>query len=249
MSRIKIYQAFHKPYYFNRACKWITPVGVGGAQLPEFISDNTLDNISHLNPYYCELTMIYYVWKNTDDDFVGFYHYRRFLNFVHKQKFFHPAYELKYDMNKTHLEFLTSEEQFNNLKKILKISDVVMPAKGIFIPSIENQYVNFKLFGNETWEVFLDTIKDFYNINDDLIQYFKLAHSSASFNMFIMSRNILNYYCSDLFSILDIVYRKIGTPYDSGGNRYPGYLAERFIGFWLLIKRISYFETPVVEFK
>lgn len=37
------------------------------------------DNIDFLNPWYCELTGLYYLWKHVDDDIVGLEHYRRYF--------------------------------------------------------------------------------------------------------------------------------------------------------------------------
>lgn len=37
------------------------------------------DNIDFLNPWYCELTGLYYLWKHCDDDIVGLEHYRRYF--------------------------------------------------------------------------------------------------------------------------------------------------------------------------
>ena len=37
------------------------------------------DNIDYLNPWYCELTGLYHMWKNCDDEIVGLEHYRRYF--------------------------------------------------------------------------------------------------------------------------------------------------------------------------
>ena len=37
------------------------------------------DNIDFLNPWYCELTGLYYLWKHVNDEIVGLEHYRRYF--------------------------------------------------------------------------------------------------------------------------------------------------------------------------
>lgn len=44
------------------------------------VLDNTKKNISSLNNYLGDLTGLYWIWKNSDDEFVGTNQYRRFYN-------------------------------------------------------------------------------------------------------------------------------------------------------------------------
>lgn len=59
---------------------WITPLQAGAALTDIRIADVTDadgDNISAKNPYYNEMTGMYWLWKNTDWDYSGICHYRR----------------------------------------------------------------------------------------------------------------------------------------------------------------------------
>lgn len=49
------------------------------------MTDNTGDNISSKNKYYCELSTQYWVWKNIDSEYYGFCHYRRYLSMSDKE--------------------------------------------------------------------------------------------------------------------------------------------------------------------
>ena len=69
--------ATHEPYM---------PIHVGKALHPELDlgiqGDNTGDNISEKNGSYCELTGMYWAWKNLKDvDIIGLCHYRRYFDF------------------------------------------------------------------------------------------------------------------------------------------------------------------------
>ena len=40
---------------------------------------HSVDNIDGRNPWYCELTGLYWLWKNSDAYYVGLEHYRRYF--------------------------------------------------------------------------------------------------------------------------------------------------------------------------
>ena len=77
---IKIMVAAHKPYWMPQDDVYM-PIHVGceGKESIGFTGDNTGDNISTKNPHYCELTALYWAWKNLQADYTGLVHYRRYF--------------------------------------------------------------------------------------------------------------------------------------------------------------------------
>lgn len=109
MTSYKILVACHKPSWVPKGEQYI-PIHCGrknsGLSKTELewmyentIGDDTGDNISHLNPYFCELTAIYWVWKNYDiignPEKIGLCHYRRyFLDIPTEADIVVPCYQL-----------------------------------------------------------------------------------------------------------------------------------------------------------
>ena len=75
---IKIIVATHKKYWMPSDDIYL-PVHVGkkGKTDLGYQGDDTGDNISDKNTNYCELTGLYWAWKNLKADYKGLAHYRR----------------------------------------------------------------------------------------------------------------------------------------------------------------------------
>ena len=77
---VKIIIAIHKPYWIPADDVYF-PLHVGkeGKQDIGFVGDNAGDHISDRNGTFCELTGLYWAWKNLQADYAGLVHYRRYF--------------------------------------------------------------------------------------------------------------------------------------------------------------------------
>ena len=73
--KIRIIVAAHKAYEMP-VDEIYLPIHVGamGKASIGYQRDDEGENISNLNPYFCELTGLYWAWKNLQDDYVGLVH-------------------------------------------------------------------------------------------------------------------------------------------------------------------------------
>ena len=81
---VKIFVCYHKKDEYQVVDGYV-PIHVGKANSTldlGFMGDDSGENISALNPWYCELTALYWAWKNEQDaDYIGLTHYRRSFDF------------------------------------------------------------------------------------------------------------------------------------------------------------------------
>ena len=77
MENIKLLVAMHKAYCLPEDAVY-APIQVGGVHIPGMenaLRDDTGENISNKNRSYCELTALYWGWKNLQADYLGLVHY------------------------------------------------------------------------------------------------------------------------------------------------------------------------------
>lgn len=220
---IKIIVAAHKKYAMPEEDIYLPlHVGKSGKQDIGFTGDDTGDNISEKNPYYCELTGLYWAWKNLESDYIGLVHYRRLL-----------ALKKGEPLTKSQAESL------------LKKNDIILPKKRNYY--IENLYSHY---ANTLYVQPLDRageiIREKYPEYSAEFEKLKTRTSAHMFNMAVMSREKLNEYCNWLFDILAGLEKDIDPKqYDSFHARYLGRVSELLFDVWLNTKGYDYSEVPV----
>lgn len=227
---IKILVATHKKYKMP-IYNYYLPIHVGkeGKNDIGYIGDNTGDNISYKNKNYCELTALYWGWKNLETDYMGLVHYRRHFSF---KNIFIKMFNKKENL-------ILSDNEIENL---LKKYDVILPKKrNYFIENIYNHYANthYKEHLDITREI-IEEYMDEYLVSYDNVMKSKKAHM---FNMFIMNKKIADEYSEWLFFILSKLEERIDIEkYDDFQARLFGRVSEILLNVWIDKNKIEYKE-------
>ena len=231
---IKILVATHKPYWMPDDDVYL-PLHVGreGKQYLGFIGDNTGDNISIKNPNYCELTSLYWAWKNLDCDYIGLCHYRRYFSDGSNSS----GIESK---RKSILKRADYE-------KLLNQYDVILPKKrNYYIETVRSQYEH--AHNKRDLDVVEKIIEEHY---PEYSQTFSETMNKTSLyitNMFVMRKRIFDEYCKWLFGILFKLEQRIDiSQYDTYQARVFGFLGERLFNVWLANKDYKIIELNTVN--
>lgn len=208
-----IYDAPLKQHYEEKPYEKLIQVGAAltDTRLPDcLVTDDTGDNISAKNRQFCELTALYWIWKNAEEDIVGLAHYRR--HFILPQDW---------------LERMLADRV-----------DVILPVPLYVAPSLRENFR--KRHDSADWDYMIAYLRERNAQEAQEAEAFFEKNLYSPCNMFIMRREVLDELCGWLFPVLFAVAELGGTKADNYGNRYPGFLSERLISFFFEKNRAKY---------
>ncbi len=194
---------------------WLHPLQVGSGltktRVAEYL-DSTGCNISEKNPNYCELTGLYWLWKNrlvdgatiSDAEYYGLFHYRRILDIT--------------DID---------------LKRISqKDVDVILQFPTFHEPDIREHHTRY--VRESDWEAMLQALQE---LQPEYAKAFSEISKQVYFynyNLIIARKQVLADYCGWLFPILERT-ESLSVPRGwDRGDRYIGYLGENLMTLYFL---------------
>ncbi|WP_432633776.1 DUF4422 domain-containing protein [Brachyspira sp.] len=217
--------------------------------IENMIGDDTGDNISDKNREYCELTGIYWAWKNYyklgNPDYIGFMHYRRLLVF--------NEYEYdKYEQTKINKAYRDIFDNFNNdnlldkyglnletINKYIQKYDLILPLQAELKiantnSSREDYAKNIEGVNVEDYDKMVEYICKNYPEYKDYILEQRDSSRRYFYQMFIIKKNLFLDYCDFLFSVLDKLDKVIDTSnYSINGKRTLAYLGEALFDLYM----------------
>ena len=235
--KVRNFCIYHKNSYLWETDS-ITPIQTGSyftKRGMDMLQASTGDSIDYKNKNYGELTAWYWVWKNfipnnPNVEYIGFCHYRRFLDFHSDPVQGVPVVQVSPEF------FVTTHNDDYSAIKIydsIRNYDVILPSKVKFKETVESQYLSHH--PKEDLEILKNLIKNNYSEYYPYMQAL-LSSNEAYFNLvFTMRTDLACNFFSWVFSVLRDLERLCDWSNYNDYNRIrtPAYLIERLFNVWL----------------
>lgn len=242
---VKVLVCCHKPDVFAKDDTYF-PIQVGKALSRTDLGvagDNTGDNISEKNQSYCELTGLYWAWKNLPEaDIYGLCHYRRYFDFHHQGQW-GRALVGKTSSDFPSLDLSIPEDIIDSVVQ----GSIVVPKPLVYPFPLMYDYAachNSEDF--RTLEKIIRSTQE-SRISDAFFELFYRSNKLRHFNMFLANRKNFNDYCEWVFPVLEEVERNTSIrDYSPAQKRIYGYMAERLFNVWLEGTGKNLIEKPVI---
>lgn len=230
---LRVVVASHKPYWVPDDPCYL-PVWSGSASaeasIPaSFQRDDEGENISSMSWGYCEMSALYWAWRNLPAKHLGLVHYRRYFG-------------LPGSFGDKRSRIIPGEA----LLEILGRTPIVLPRqRRYWIESGWSHYAH--AHHEQDLEI---TRKLLSERHPGCVATFDevLGRTHAHrFNMFAMRRDLADEYCSWIFPLLSELEERIDlTGYSAADRRVYGYMSERLLDVWVESRGLGYTELPVV---
>ena len=225
-----IYIATHKKFNvpnLNGYCA--LQVGAEGKEKYGYLRDNIGNHISGKNANYCELTGLYWIWKNTDDSYKGLVHYRRYFG--------------RNNLSNKISDICSYEYLLNCLKSV----DIVLPYVEYFKQNAKEEIL-LHCCTEEIFDKLRQIIETKYPDYIETYDRYFNENKASLFNMLFCKREIFDAYCEWLFSILFVLEKQVDlAKLNTYQQRLYSFLSERLLNVWVIKNKLVVKHLPVIH--
>lgn len=205
------------------------------------LRDDSGISIAEKNRHYCELTGLYWIWKNDQDsDIIGLCHYRRYFAFQRKPNPF--LAEIAIGVADT----MAIENLINpqGVAGDLDLYDAILPVPEYLDQALAEHYC--AMHRQADWVVLKKVIEELYPEYIPAMAEVFQGRSLYAYNMFVMKKAKFASYMKWLFAILAEVERRIPLSSDNYQTRVFGFMAERLLTLYVYHCQFRIKELPIV---
>ena len=227
MEKINILVCAHQSSNLTRNGGVYKAIQAGKALHPEldlgFITDAEGDNISDKNQRFCELTVLYWGWKNIKDvENCGLNHHRRY-------------FDMKIDEK--------------NIDKIMGDCDMLVVKSKNMLSRHERANNLMLMTSKEDFYLFQSIfLKKYPQYKITFFEYFYNSKVSYPYQMFISKKDIYDDYCSFMFPVLFELEKIMKHHGYSRQERAIGYIGEWFLGLYISCKQLKVKNVPIIDY-
>lgn len=214
--------------------------------------DDTGDNISYKNKSYCELTTQYWAWKNTDYDYYGFCHYRRFFSFADAKIEESEWGTIEYPfLTENCMKQLGWDESIvrNKIEKYDFLIAKGIPTEALGAESVREHYRNAPELYEHDFESMMNIVKEKYPEIYPYAEQYAEGNVSYPCNMFIMKKDLFRKFSEFEFDVLEEFEKNACMDnYCIQSYRVTGHLAERLLGiYYMYVKSTTNLELGELQ--
>lgn len=215
-KKVTILVCAHKKDPYTRNEGVYKAIQVGKALHPEldlgYINDNEGENVSDKNPKWCELSALYWGWKNLKNvEYAGLCHYRRYFDIE-----------------------ITEE----NIDKLLKNKDILVLERWLEHCNLATRFM--ELVSMEDFYLYLNALLRLHpEYKDAVLDYCYNSNMFYRCTMFVAKKEIYDDFCETFFPVFFELDKTLLAHGYNRLNRAIAYLGELSLGIYITHKKLK----------
>ena len=264
----------HKDFVFDHTSTWIKPAYTGHEEewMPSSNAENYINvcdsprNILEKKKYYPNQTYKEFFWAmgvaschyylNYNDleyNYLGISCYGRYL-LIHNPNDI-QEHKITVPITQDKAEELSSENHLVEALDILNTYDIITNHDRVINMSIQDQYCMHQSI--EHWNKFKEGIDALFPEYRPYMDWFTNSNKANFQSSSLCRKKVFNKIYTEYFAVMDYVWQNVSNTFPLHGNgiaeefpfRYPGFLEERFIPFFLYANDIKRYNVPLIELR